>query len=99
MRRVVRLVGAVTIALAVTATAQARVLPKPVGMLDCNGLSPIQAAVHRTAGCADIRGLRGGRFYDNGHYIGHDEPSLRLISDAPKSASDITVVERLPRDP
>jgi hypothetical protein len=67
------------------AAARAGVAPKPVGEIDCNGLSPIQTPVHPTAACADPHGSYEGRFYDNGHYIGHDEPSVRFISNAPGS--------------
>jgi hypothetical protein len=81
------------------ASAVASVGPNPVGELDCNGLSPIQASVHPTAGCADPRGTWGGRFYEHGHYIGHDEPSVRYISNAPDSGADVTYIERLGKEP
>lgn len=81
------------------ASAQAGVAPRAVGELDCNGLSPIQTSVHPTAACADPRGNDEGRAVDNGRYIGHDEPSIRLISNRPGSSSDITFVERLGTDP
>jgi hypothetical protein len=84
---------------ALPATATAGIKPNPVGQLDCNGFSPIQVELHITAACADPRGLRTRRFYDNGWYIGHDEPAIRLISNAPGSSSDMTFVERLGRDP
>ena len=51
--------------------------PRPVGMLDCNGLSPVQRPAKLGLMCEDPRGPWGGRFYENGHYIGHDEPSDR----------------------
>ena len=52
------------------------------GELDCNGFSPVQKPLRGMFNCTDIRGIPGkgnanswdGRFYDNGHYIGHDEP-------------------------
>ena len=81
------------------AGALAGVAPHRIGMIDCNGLSPIQTSVHRTAACADPHGPFGGRFEDNGKYIGHDEPAIRFISNAPGSSSDITFVERLGTDP
>jgi len=81
------------------ASAVAGVAPNPVGEIDCNGLSPIQAPAHPTAACADPHGTWAGRFYDNGHYIGHDEPSVRFISNAPGSGDDVTFVERLGYDP
>ena len=52
--------------------------PNPAGELDCNGLSPIQTALKADLACADPRGSWGGRFYENGSYIGHDEPSVRF---------------------
>ena len=45
--------------------------------------------------CTDIRGdsaidnsnAWGGRFYDNGHYIGHDEPDTTFLSNQPGRAA------------
>jgi hypothetical protein len=76
------------------------------GGLDCNGFSPVQAPAH-TFFCTDIRGFAGvsnantwgGRFYDNGHYIGHDEPDTTFISTAPGSGGDVTWSLTLGRDP
>jgi hypothetical protein len=73
--------------------------PRPVGMLDCNGLSPIQRPAKLGLMCADPRGPWGGRFYENGHYIGHDEPSVRFLSNRRGSGNNVTMTERLPRDP
>jgi hypothetical protein len=81
------------------AVASAGVAPGPVGQIDCNGLSPIQTPIHRTAACADPHGDWHGRFYEHGHYIGHDEPAVRFISNAPGSGNDVTFVERLGKDP
>jgi len=81
------------------AAAQAGVAPNRVGQIDCNGFSPIQQQLRVTAACADIRGPNGQRFYDHGWYIGHDEPSIRYISNRPGSAADVTYVERLGREP
>jgi hypothetical protein len=78
------------------------VKPHSIGMLDCNGLSPIQHTVRAGAVCTDPRSLydgKGARFSDNGTYIGHDEPDLRFLSSAPGSGSDVTWTETLPRDP
>jgi hypothetical protein len=81
------------------------VRPSAVGLLDCNGYSTIQRALTRTIPCTDIRGLERNaayyhhRFYDNGHYIGHDEPSIRFLSSRPGSGNDVTFNERLPLDP
>jgi hypothetical protein len=76
----------------------AHVRPNAVGELDCNGFSPIQRSVKPTLACADPA-IHHERFEDHGHYIGHDEPSLRFISSRPGSASNVTWVERLPTEP
>ena len=79
--------------------ANAGVRPNKVGELDCNGLSPVQRPVKPAVLCQDPRGSDAGRFEDNGHYIGHDEPSVRLISAAPGSGTNTTLTERLPVEP
>jgi hypothetical protein len=82
--------------------ARGGVRPRAMGELDCNGWSKIQkpAASHKLL-CTDIRGINGhySRFYDNGHYIGHDEPSIRFLSNRPGSGNNVTFTETLPRDP
>jgi len=77
------------------------VRPSARGELDCNGYSTIQRPVIRRLDCLDIRGILGHneRFSDNGHYIGHDEPSVRFLSNRPGSGNNVTFTERLPRDP
>ena len=40
-----------------------------------------------------------GRFLDNGHYVGHDEPSVKFISRAPGSGFQMTYFMKLPKDP
>jgi hypothetical protein len=75
------------------------VKPHAVGALDCNGFSPIQRTVKLTGVCADPKGYEGGRFYDNGHYVGHDEPIIRFLSSRKGSGSATTWRETLPRDP
>ncbi len=79
--------------------ASASVKPDKVGLLDCNGLSPIQRPVKIGLMCTDPRGSDGGRFVENGHYIGHDEPSVRFISNANGSGRNFTINEKLPVDP
>ena len=61
------------------------------GNLDCNGLSQIQKPLKTLNVCADPRGLDEGysRFYDNGKYIGHDEPSMGFYSHAPNSGNNM----------
>jgi len=57
--------------------------------------------------CTDIKGILGvdnkntwgGKFYDNGHYIGHDEPDATFLSSKPGSGGDITWDETLGADP
>jgi hypothetical protein len=79
--------------------AAAGVKPRAIGGLDCNGLSPIQRPSKIGMMCADPRGSDYGRFVENGHYIGHDEPSVRFISNVPGSGNNVTMSERLPIDP
>jgi hypothetical protein len=77
------------------------------GALDCNGFSTVQQSIKPTGVCTDVRGFAGtenaytddGRFFDNGHYIGHDEPDLTFLSSKPGSGNDVTWTETLPMDP
>ena len=72
------------------------------GELDCNGYSRIQKSVRPDMACTDLHIVYDGvpgRFYDNGHYIGHDEPSVRFLSSRPGSGNNVTFNETLPRDP
>ena len=69
------------------------------GELDCNGYSTVESAVKITLPCTDPHGANGARFYDNGYYVGHDEPNLRFISNAYGSGSNVTWTETLPVDP
>jgi hypothetical protein len=74
--------------------------------LDCNGDSPVQRQF-RPMLCTDIRGVApvdnantwGGKFYDNGHYIGHDEPDATFLSTTPGSGGDVTWDVTLGADP
>lgn len=72
-----------------------------MGELDCNGWSAIQKPVRGTMACTDPHGSAstGGRFYDNGWYIGHDEPDLRFLSSQAGSGNDVTWNETLGVDP
>ena len=80
--------------------------PAASGELDCNGFSPVQKAV-RASECTDIRGINGvdnqntwgGKFYDNGVYIGHDEPDATFLSSAPGSGNNVSWTTTLGRDP
>jgi hypothetical protein len=77
-----------------------------VGELDCNGDSPVQTPL-RTFNCTDIRGLTGvdnvnnwsNRFWDNGVYIGHDEPDATFLSSRPSSGGNVTWGLTLGKDP
>jgi hypothetical protein len=90
----------------VAAARSTSVTPRAVGELDCNGLSPIQKSA-RAMDCADIRGFATGdsrnmwdnRFWDNGVYIGHDEPDATFLSKRPGSGNDVTWTETLGTDP
>lgn len=81
--------------------------PRKLGELDCNGQSLIQRAVRRSFNCTDVRGFAhhftannwSGRFFDNGEYIGHDEPDMTFYSNRPGSGNDVTWAENVPLDP
>ena len=101
-----------TVASQATATAShvKSVKPNPVNQLDCNGYSKKYKSLSPTgrARCTDPFNPRdekvngkwvSGRFEDNGHYIGHDEPSVKFISHAAASGNTMTYVMKLPRDP
>jgi hypothetical protein len=76
-------------------------IPK-VGEDDCNGFSTVQKEI-RPSLCTDIsgaiKGAWGGKFYDNKHYIGHDEPDATFLSNAPGSGNNVNFTETLGRDP
>src|SRR5216684_1229387 len=71
---------------------------KSVGGLDCNGHSQIQRPLRPQDTCADFHDEYGGRGYDNGHYVGHDEPSIGFISTAPHSGNNVQWEFTLPRE-
>jgi hypothetical protein len=80
--------------------------PNAAGGLDCNGYSPMQTTIQSPRACTDIRGSTtptpntwNGRFYDNGHYIGHDEPDMTFFSTRPGSGNTVNWTETLPKDP
>lgn len=87
-------------------TAHRWVRPHAIGGLDCNGMSPVQKTVNSKV-CTDIRGIYGihskftrdGRFYDNGRYIGHDEPIVRFFSGRKGSGNNVVWRETLGKDP
>lgn len=87
--------------------AAGTIKPSGSGELDCNGHSSLQSTVDLRLNCADVRGYDNtwtpntwdGRFYDNGNYIGHDEPDMTFLSSKPNSGDNVTWTETLPRDP
>ena len=109
--RLVRLVSlAAVIAFPLTATAPVgaattdEVSPNPTNMVDCNGYSSVYHSLKVTMRslCTDPYFKEAGgaeRAYDNGKYIGHDEPSVKFISSAPGSANHMTYYMQLGKDP
>ena len=77
------------------------VQPDKFGGLDCNGLSPIQHPVRTDLACADLHdsAYRDDRFWDNGRYVGHDEPDLNFISSLAGSGNDVAWTFTLGTDP
>src|SRR5579872_1860827 len=65
----------------------------PQGNLDCNGFSKIQKPLRVYMPCTDYFSPSSeygtDRGYDNGHYIGHDEPNMLFISNAHHSGNDM----------
>ncbi len=88
------------------------VKPNPVNQLDCNGYSTKYKSINpgEKMHCTDPlathtvtydgkKVIRSYRFEDNGHYIGHDEPSVKFISHAAGSGNTMTYLMKLPKDP
>ncbi|HEY4869293.1 MAG TPA: hypothetical protein VII79_04735, partial [Candidatus Dormibacteraeota bacterium] len=86
----------------------ASVTPNPTNSLDCNGYSqsykPVKPGLK--ALCVDPKAVGhsyysqgNGRFYDNGHYVGHDEPAVKFESGATGSGNNMTYFMQLPTDP
>ncbi|MGN6380405.1 MAG: hypothetical protein ACTHNU_15745 [Gaiellales bacterium] len=80
------------------ATSQQHVSAR--GGLDCNGFSPLQKTYKHLL-CTEVSARGGGdsAFEDNGHYIGHDEPSILFYSGKNGSGNDVTWNTTLPREP
>jgi len=75
-----------------------------VTALDCNGDNGLP--MFRPMNCTDIAGSLndnnntwGGKFYDNGQYIGHDEPDATFLSNAPGSGNNVSWNLTLGQDP
>ncbi len=96
----------------VASHAAKSVQPNPVNQLDCNGYSTKYKSLNpgMKAHCTDpLRThtvkydgknvIRGYRFQDNGHYIGHDEPSTKFISHVAGSGNTMTYIAKLAKDP
>ncbi len=88
----------------VPAVAAEGVTPNAVNMADCNGHSLAYQSVKVNMGalCADPFFRDGNvpeRAYDNGHYIGHDEPSVKFVSTAHGSGNHMTYFMQLAVDP
>ena len=94
------------------AAAVAEVQPNHVNQLDCNGYSTKYQALNAGSKmhCTDPLSLRrvrydgkmvlrGYRFKDNGHYIGHDEPSVKFISHVAGTGNTMTYFMKMPVDP
>lgn len=80
------------------------VVPNATNMLDCNGHSTAYQSVKPTMKmlCTDPFFKDNGvpeRAYDNGHYIGHDEPTVKFISSAHGSGNHMTYLMQLAVDP
>lgn len=68
------------------------------GNLDCNGYSKIQKSLKTYNICTDFKGYDGGRGYDNGHYVGHDEPTVQFTSNVGGSGNNTQWDITLPKD-
>jgi len=112
LRRLARLValgGVLVLPLGAAApvnapVASAGVKPNAVNMLDCNGWSsqyePVRESMRML--CVDpyFKTANGAtRAYDNGWYIGHDEPSVKFMSAAHGSGNHMTYFMQLGVDP
>jgi hypothetical protein len=88
------------------------VKPNAVNQMDCNGFSTKYKALRPGSkmDCTDpflreqktVNGkkvTKSERFEDNGHYIGHDEPSVKFISHKAGSGNTMTYFMKLPVDP
>lgn len=95
--RALVLFGSALFVLMFSAPSQAQSF-NPVGALDCNGFSLVQKPIRPQGSCTDFRDEYGGRGYDNGHYIGHDEPSVGFFSAVPRSGNNVQWEITLPRE-
>lgn len=69
------------------------------GNLDCNGFSKLQKPLKQYLPCTDFFSVYDhDRGYDNGHYIGHDEPSMGFVSTEKHSGNNVQWDMTLPVD-
>ena len=68
------------------------------GNLDCNGFSKIQQPLRAHDTCTDFKGYDGGRGIDNGHYVGHDEPTVQFVSNVGGSGNNTQWEITLPKE-
>jgi hypothetical protein len=95
--------ASVTATTATTDSAQVYA-PNSTNELDCNGWSKSYHTVRKLAGdlCTDpVKVVNGkaNRYIDNGWYVGHDEPSVKFISNTPGSGNTMSYTVKLPVDP
>ncbi len=99
--------GAASAAVAQTgqaSVATGSIKPNATNELDCNGWSKAYHTVRKMAGdlCTDpikVVNGKGQRFIDNGWYVGHDEPSVKFISNTAGSGNTMTYFSKIPVDP
>src|SRR5579859_1545481 len=95
------LAGAASAGHTVVHRAAGTIAPSKYNDADCNAWSNKYkaAAPAMRMRCTDVLGpLYNGhrqRFYDNGHYVGHDEPSVKFISSVPGSSNTFNAALRL----
>jgi hypothetical protein len=72
--------------------------PKATGLLDCNGLSPVQRVLKHLP-CLEIAANEDDGFEINGQYVGHDEADIGWFSTQPGSSTKAQWQVTLPVDP
>src|SRR5579885_201791 len=70
----------------------------PIGNLDCNGFSQVQKPIKTAQVCSDFKLGYDDRGFDNGHYVGHDEPAVQFNSTVPGSGNNVQYTLTLPRE-
>jgi hypothetical protein len=104
VRRRIAILGTIALIAGIAGLVPAHAAPRHTwtpaakGGLDCNGYSPVQKPIAHLQ-CVEIGGRDQHGFEDNGHYVGHDEPSLQFISNTPGSGNSAKYTMTLPVDP